>query len=81
MLPARLQPSLAAAERALGRLDGALADPVVRRRHGADARYRAVRAVLKLDGVLVTDDDLRLIERAADAVAPGARADAAVAFS
>lgn len=72
----RFQSSLAAAERALGRLDAALADPSIRRRHRADARYRAVCAALRLDGLAVSADDLRLIEVAPDVVAPDARADA-----
>ncbi|MBP2300884.1 hypothetical protein [Azospirillum picis] len=78
MLPARFQSSLATAERALGRLEAALADPAIRRRHAADARTRSVRAVLRLDGHSVAADDLHLIGTAPDAVAPGARADAAL---
>lgn len=43
-------PALLAAERALGRLDQALADPVRRRRLAADAARRSAAAVIRLDG-------------------------------
>lgn len=76
MLPARLQSSLAAAERALGQLDAALSDPGIRRRHRADAQHRAVPAALRLDGLAVSADDLRLIEVAPEVVAPAVRTDA-----
>ena len=76
MHPTRFQSSLAAAERALGRLDAALADPLIRRRHRADARRRAVCAALRLDDCAVSADDLRLIEVAPEVVAPEARPDA-----
>lgn len=78
MAPSRFQTALIAAERALGRLDAALADPVVRHRHHLDSRHRATQAALRLDGVILSDDDLRLIDVAPDAVSPGARADAAL---
>lgn len=76
MPPIRFQTSFAAAERALGRLDAALADPAIRRRHRADAQHRAVYAALRLDGLAVSTDDLRLIEVAPEVVAPQARPDA-----
>lgn len=78
MAPSRFQTALIAAERALGRLDAALADPVVRHRHHPDSRHRATQAALRLDGVILSDDDLRLIDVAPDAVSPGARSDAAL---
>lgn len=78
MPPSQFQTSLIAAERALGRLDAALADPAVRHRHRPDARHRATQAALRLDGVILSDDDLRLIDVAPDAVSPGARSDAAL---
>ncbi|WP_042688727.1 hypothetical protein [Azospirillum sp. B506] len=43
-------PALLAAERALGRLDQALADPARRRRLAADAARRSAAAVIRLDG-------------------------------
>ncbi|MBK1838372.1 hypothetical protein JHL17_13200 [Azospirillum sp. YIM B02556] len=43
-------PALLAAERALGRLDQALADPARRRRLVADAARRSAAAVIRLDG-------------------------------
>ncbi|PWC40935.1 hypothetical protein [Azospirillum sp. TSO35-2] len=45
-----LLPALLAAERALGRLDQALADPARRRRLAADAARRSAAAVIRLDG-------------------------------
>ncbi len=45
-----LLPALLAAERALGRLDQALADPGRRRRLAADAARRSAAAVIRLDG-------------------------------
>jgi hypothetical protein len=73
MLPARHLPALATAERAMGRLDAALADPAARARHTPDALRRGVLASLHLDGVAVAAEDLVLMAAAPDAVAPGAR--------
>ena len=74
MLPTRHLAVLTAAERALGRLDGALADPVLRRRHLPGAVRRAVVAMMKLDGAPVTGDELALAAVAPECVAPGPRA-------
>lgn len=73
MLPARHLPALAAAERALGRLDAARADAAVRDRHTPDALRRTVLASLRLDGMAVAEEDVLLIDAAPDAVVPGAR--------
>lgn len=54
-----LLPALLAAERALGRLDQALADPVSRRRLDADAARRAAAAVIRLDGHRLDADDFQ----------------------
>ena len=74
MLPTRHLAVLTAAERALGRLDGALADPGLRRRHLPGAVRRAVVAMMKLDGAPVTGDELALAAVAPECVAPGPRA-------
>ncbi|KAA0587178.1 hypothetical protein J2848_006817 [Azospirillum lipoferum] len=50
MILLSLLPALLAAERALGRLDQALAEPARRRRLAADAARRAAAAVIRLDG-------------------------------
>ncbi|KAA0586752.1 hypothetical protein HUE56_00235 (plasmid) [Azospirillum oryzae] len=50
MILLSLLPALLAAERALGRLDQALADPARRRRLAADAARRSAAAVIRLDG-------------------------------
>jgi len=74
MLPTRHFAALAAAERALGRLDGALADPDLRRCHVPPAARRTVVAMMKLDGAPVTADELALAAVAPECVAPGPRA-------
>ena len=76
MLPTPHLPALAAAERALDRLDGALADPGPRRRHVPNVVRRAAVAMARLDGAPVTADELALAAAAAAAecVAPGPRA-------
>ncbi|WP_157599442.1 hypothetical protein, partial [Skermanella aerolata] len=66
--------ALAAAERALGRLDGALADPELRRRNLPPAVRRTVVAMMKLDGAPVTADEIALAAVAPECVAPGPRA-------
>ena len=74
MLPTRHLAALAAAERALGRLDGTLADPDRRRCHLPPAVRRTVVAMMKLDGAPVTADELALAAAAPECVAPGPRA-------
>ncbi|KAA0574683.1 DUF551 domain-containing protein [Azospirillum sp. B21] len=73
MLIARHLPALAAAERALGRLDAALADPIRLAWHTPCAIRRNALASLRLDGTLLTEEDLVLMGGAPDAVAPGVR--------
>src|SRR3954447_10290845 len=74
MLPTRHFAALAAAERALGRLDAALADPDLRRCHVPPAVRRTVVAMMKLDGAPITGDDLALAAAAPECVAAGPRA-------
>ena len=54
-----LLPALLAAERALGRLDQALADPASRRRLAADAARRSAAALIRLDGHRLDADDFQ----------------------
>ena len=52
-------PALLAAERALGRLDQALADPARRRRLAADAARRSAATVIRLDGYRLDAHDFQ----------------------
>lgn len=52
-------PALLTAERALGRLDQALADPTRRRRLAADAARRSAAALVRLDGHRLDADDFQ----------------------
>src|SRR5690348_6092651 len=63
MLPTRHLPALAAAERVLGRLDAALADPAVRRRRAPDAARRTALALARLDGTPADPDAVALARR------------------
>lgn len=73
MAPVYPLSALPAAERAIGRLDTALAEAEARKCHRADALRRAVMANLRLDGETVSEDDLLLLPIVPDAVALGAR--------